>query len=49
MLGVGRGLGPGSGRVGWCYVCLTLDHLCMWQVQVYVYCARRIPAHLRYT
>ena len=25
------------------------DSLCRWQVQVSVYCARRIPAHLRYT
>ena len=23
--GVGRGLGPGLGAVGWCYVCLRCD------------------------
>ena len=23
--GVGRGLGPGSGAVGWCYVCLRCE------------------------
>ena len=45
--GVGRGLGPGSGAVGWCYVCVSLDSLCRWQVQVSVYCAWRI--HLRCT
>ena len=45
-------LGPGSERVGWCvmYVCVvSLDYLCSWHVQVYVYCARRNPAHLRCT
>ena len=26
MWGVGRGLGPGSGGVGWCYVCVS----CVW-------------------
>ena len=26
--GVGRGLGQGSGAVGWCYVCVSLDSLC---------------------
>ena len=25
---------------------MSLDYLCIWQVQVSVYCARRIPAHL---
>ena len=45
--GVGRGLGPRSGAVGWCYVCVS--SLCRWQVQVSVYCAWRIPAHLRCT
>ena len=25
---VGRGLGPGPGGVGWCYVCVSLDSLC---------------------
>ena len=47
--GVGRWLGPGSGAVGWRYVCVSLDSLCRWQVQVSVYCAWRIPAHLRCT
>ena len=28
---------------------MSLDSLCRWQVQVSVYCARRIPAHLRGT
>ena len=46
---MGRGLGQGSGAVGWCYVCVSLDYLCRWQVQVSVYCAWRIPAHLRCT
>ena len=46
---MGRGLGQGSGAVGWCYVCVSLDSLCRWQVQVSVYCAWRIPAHLRCT
>ena len=23
--GVGRGLGPGSGAVGWCYVCVMCE------------------------
>ena len=23
--GVGRGLGPGSGVVGWCYVCVRCE------------------------
>ena len=27
----------------------SLDSLCRWQVQVYVYCAWQIPAHLRCT
>ena len=35
---VGRALGP---AVGWCYVCVSLDFLCRWQVQVSVYCAWR--------
>ena len=41
-----------SGGVGLCYVgvsCVSLDSLCRWQVQVSVYCAWRIPAHLRCT
>ena len=49
--GVGRGLGPGSG--GCCSVMsvldTSLDSLCKWQVQVSVYSAWRIPAHLRCT
>ena len=28
---------------------MSLDSLCRWQVQVFVYCAWRIPAHLRCT
>ena len=28
---------------------MSLDSLCGWQVQVFVYCAWRIPAHLRCT
>ena len=28
---------------------MSLDSLCRWQVQVSVYCALRIPAHLRCT
>ena len=46
---MGRGFGPGSGAVGWCYFCVSLDSLCSWQVQVSVYCAWRIPAHRRCT
>ena len=41
--------GLDQGREGWCCVCVSLDSLCRWQVQVSVYCAWRIPAHLRYT
>ena len=40
------GLDKGRER---CYVCVSLDSLCRWQVQVSVYCAWRIPAHLRCT
>ena len=44
VVGLGQGLG------GWCHVmsvCVVgLDSLCRWQVQIPVYCARRIPAHL---
>ena len=47
---MGRGLGQGSGAVGvGCYVCVSLDSLCRWQVQVFVYCAWQIPAHRRCT
>ena len=35
--------------VGWCYVCVSLDSRCRWQVQVSVYCVWQIPAHLRCT
>ena len=38
-VGSGKGLGPGSGAMGWCYVCVSLDYLCRWHVQVSVYCA----------
>ena len=51
-IGVGRWLGPVSGRVGRCYACVcvvSLDSLCRWQVQVSVYSAQRIPAHLSCT
>ena len=40
-------LGPWPGSVMWCYVCVCCEF--GWQVQVSVYCARRIPAHLRCT
>ena len=39
--------GLDQGRERWCYVCVSLDSLCRWQVQVSVYCAWWIPAHLR--
>ena len=39
------GLG-GSGCDGMSVCVVSLDYLCRWQVQVSVYCARRIPAHL---
>ena len=38
------GLGPGLGAVGLCYVCVSLDSLCRWQVQVPVYCVWQLPA-----
>ena len=40
-----------SGEVGSCYVCVICDSgfFCICQVQVSVYCAWRIPAHLRRT
>ena len=41
--------GLDKGRERWCYVCVSLDSLCRWQAQVSVYCAWRIPAHLRCT
>ena len=45
---MGRGLGPGSGVVGWCYVCVSLDSLCRWQVQVSVYCDRLVYLKLHF-
>ena len=46
--GVGRGLD--QGLEGWGGVMtVSRDSLCRWQVQVSVYGARRIPAHLRFT
>ena len=47
MGGFGHGLGGWGGDMSLCVV--SLDYLCRWQVQVSVYCARRIPAHLRCT
>ena len=41
--------GLDKGRERWGDVCVSLDSLCRWQVQVSVYCAWRIPAHLRCT
>ena len=41
--------GLDQGLEGWCYVCVSLDSLCIWQVQASVYCSWRIPAHLRCT
>ena len=45
-------LGPGSGRVRWCYVCVSCESgvcesLCRWQALVSVYRAWRIPELLR--
>ena len=39
--------GLDQGLEGWCYVCVSLDSLCRWQVQVSVYCAWRITAQLK--
>ena len=36
-----------GGVMSVCFVCL--DSLCRWQVQVSLYCARRIPAYIRCT
>ena len=47
MGGLGQGLGGWGGVMSVCVV--SLDSLCGWQVQVSVYCARWIPAHLRCT
>ena len=49
---MGGRLGPGSGSLGFgvMSVCVvSLEYLYRWQVQVSVYCARRIPVHLRCT
>ena len=35
-----------KGLEGRCYICVSLDSLCRWQVQVSVYCAWRIPARI---
>ena len=45
--GLVQGLG-GCG-VGKSVFVVSMDSLCLWQVQVSVYCARRITAHLRCT
>ena len=45
--GLGQDLERWGGVMSMCVV--SLDSLCWWQVQVSVYCARRIPAHLRCT
>ena len=34
---------------GWFHVSVSLDYLRRWQVQVSVYCARRLSAHLSCT
>ena len=43
------GLGPGSVGVVWCSVCVSLESLCRWHVQVSRYCAWGVLAHLRCT
>ena len=45
--GLDQGLEGWGGVISVRVVCL--DSLCKWQVQVSVYCAWRISAHLRYT
>ena len=45
--GLGQFLGGWGGVMSVCVV--SLFSLCIWQVQVSVYCARRIPVHLRCT
>ena len=47
MDGLGQGLVGCGGVMSVCV--MSLDSLCLWQVHVSVYCARRIPAHLRCT
>ena len=49
MRELGLGFTNPVGTGGVLDVCLCLDSLCRWQVQVSVYCAWRIPAHLRCT
>ena len=44
MGGLGQGLEGWNGVTSVCVV--SLDYLCCWQVQVFVYCVKRIPAHL---
>ena len=44
-LGLGLANPVGTGGV----LDVSLDSLCRWKVQVSVYCAWRIPAHLRCT
>ena len=44
---LGQGLGRCCSVMSVCVV--SLDSLYLWQVQVSVYCTRRIPAHLRCT
>ena len=39
----------GWGLLSYVCVCLSLDSLCIWQVRVSLYCARRMPAYLRCT
>ena len=45
--GLEQGLG-GCGVVIYVFV-VSLDSLCLWQVQVSVYCSRQISAHLKCT
>ena len=39
-------VGSALGLEGWCYVSVSLDPLCRWQVQVSADYARRIAAHI---
>ena len=47
--GVDWRLASRSGRMVLCLCVVSLDSLCSWQVQVSVYCTRRIFAYLRCT
>ena len=50
LLGVYLGYAGVGGWFGVTFVCaVSLDYLCIWRVQVSVYCALWIPAHIRYT